>query len=421
MGIGPDLIVLPQTLPDLPKITHPNIIRLYLIKTAKWFMLYMPIVVPFYESNGLSMKDIMILQAVYSIAIVVLEIPSGYLADVIGRRKTLIIGAVFGTIGFTTYSLSFGFVGFLVAEVILGIGQSCISGADSAMLYDSLLERGEEKKYSLFEGRITGLGNVAEALAGILGGLLAGITLRVPYFAQTFVAFVALPAAITLVEPSRKVPLIKAGFLEIVRIARFALFENQPLRRNILFSAITGTATLTMAWFAQPFFEYTRIEIAWFGLLWTSLNLTVAITSYTAHRIETRLGQRKSIWIIALLIPLGYLALGRFHLPIGLIVLYLFYLVRGYATPVLKDYINRVTASHIRATVLSVRNFVIRLLFALTGPLLGWIKDIYSLPQALTLAGAIFLFMSIITAVLFISSGKKMSQTIDYTSNTNPS
>jgi MFS family permease len=134
-----------HTNPISIKSIHPNIYRLYLIKIAKWFMLYMPIVVPFYVSNGLTMKDIMVLQAIYSIAIVILEIPSGYLADVIGRRKTLILGAVFGTIGFATYSFSYGFLGFLIAEVILGIGQSCISGADSAMLYDSLLERGEEK------------------------------------------------------------------------------------------------------------------------------------------------------------------------------------------------------------------------------------------------------------------------------------
>jgi MFS family permease len=405
----------------LPLAPHPNIIRLYLLKIAKWFMLYMPIVVPFYESNGLSMKDIMVLQAVYSVAIVILEIPSGYLADVIGRRKTLIIGAMFGTVGFTTYSLSFGFLGFLVAEIILGIGQSCISGADSAMLYDSLLEKGQAKKYTRFEGRITSIGNIAEASAGILGGLLAGITLRAPYIAQSFVAFIALPAAITLVEPSRKVPLIKASLMEVVRIARFALFIDRPLRRNILFSAITGTATLTMAWFAQPFFEYTRIDIAWFGLLWTTLNLTVALTSYNAHRIEKKLGQTRSILLISLLIPLGYLALSRFHAPMGLLVLYLFYLIRGYATPVLKDYINRITASNIRATVLSVRNFIIRLLFALTGPMLGWIKDVYSLPQALTLAGIIFLIFSIFTAILFISSGKEMEGVRDYTSNTKPS
>jgi len=312
-------------------------------------------------------------------------------------------------------------VGFLIAEIILGIGQSCISGADSAMLYDSLLEKGEEKKYARFEGRIVSLGNIAEATAGIIGGLLAGITLRIPYIAQAFVAFIALPAAITLVEPSRKVPLIKAGIMEIVRIARFALFEDKALRRNILFSAIIGTGTLTMAWFAQPFFEYTGIEIQWFGILWTSLNLTVAITSYTAHKLESRLGQKWSILIIALTIPLGYLALGRFHYSSGLIVLYLFYLVRGYATPVLKDYINRVTSSHIRATVLSVRNFIIRLLFAVTGPMLGWIKDIYSLPQALTLAGIIFLILAILTAILFLSTGKEMNKISHYSSRTRPS
>ncbi len=384
-------------------------------------MLYMPIVVPFYESNGLVMKDIMVLQAVYSIAIVVLEIPSGYLADVIGRRKTLVLGAMFGTLGFATYSFSFGFVGFLIAEIILGIGQSCISGADSAMLYDSLLERGEESKYTRFEGRIASLGNVAEAIAGILGGLLAAITLRIPYFAQSFVAFIALPAAITLVEPSRKVPLLKAGIREIVYIARFALFTDKPLRRNILFSAVTGTATLTMAWFAQPYFEFAHIDILWFGLLWTSLNVAVAVTSYTAHHIEQKLGQKRSILIIALMVPLGYLALSRFHLPIGLIILYLFYLLRGYATPVLKDYINRITASNIRATVLSVRNFIIRLLFALVGPLLGWIKDIYSLPQALLLAGSIFLVLSVLTAFLFLASRNEMNGIRNYTSRINPS
>jgi len=202
--------------------------------------------------------------------------------------------------------------------------------------------------------------------------------------------------------------------MEIIRIARFALFQDRALRRNILFSAITGTATLTMAWFAQPFFEHAGIGIIWFGILWTTLNLTVAITAYTAHFFEKYLGQTRSILLIAIPIPAGYLALSRFHTPAGVVILYLFYLLRGYATPVLNDYINRITESNIRATVLSVRNFIIRLLFAITGPLLGWIKDIYTLPQALTLAGVIFLTLGIITAILFISSRNLMNRISGY-------
>lgn len=87
----------------------------------------------------------------------------------------------------------------------------------------------------------------------------------------------------------------------------------------------------------------------------------------------------------------------------------------------LKDYINRITASEIRATVLSVRNFIIRLLFALVGPLLGWVKDVYTLPQALLLAGGIFLVLSILAAILFIATGKEMSGARNYNSSTSPS
>lgn len=381
----------------------------------------MPIVVLFYESNGLSMKDIMLLQAVYSVMIVVLEIPSGYLADVWGRKRTILLGAVMGTAGFTVYGFSFGFTGFLVAEIILGIGQSCISGADSALLYDSLMERGQQKRYSKYEGRITSIGNLAESAAALLSMLLVTLSLRAPYHAQIFISAIAIPAALTLREPVRHSKLIKQDFAEILAIARFALFGSRILRRNILFSAFTGCATLTMAWFAQKYFEFNGIDKVWFGLLWASLNITVALSSFFAYRIEELLGTKWSVLLITITLPLGYLLLSFSGLVSGLIVLFLFYLVRGFATPVLKDYINRVTGSEVRATVLSVRNFVIRIIFAGAGPLLGWANDIYDLPTALLLGGVIFLLLNIFTGILFLSSGKGINEPADYISRTRPS
>ncbi|MCD7713224.1 MAG: MFS transporter, partial [Firmicutes bacterium] len=88
------------------------------------------------------------------------------------------------------------------------------------------------------------------------------------------------------------------------------------------------------------------------------------------------------------------------HVALG--VLFVFYIVRGFATPVLKGYINQMTFSEMRATVLSIRNFVIRLMFAAMAPFVGWLNDIFSLQTAILftalvifLPGGLFLLLQI--------------------------
>jgi MFS family permease len=387
-----------------------NIIKLYLIKIAKWFMLFMPIVVLFYQENGLEMQDIFVLQAIYSVVIVILEIPSGYLADVLGRKKTLIIGTILGFIGFVIYSFSYDFWGFLLAEVSMGIGASLVSGADSAMLYDTLKAGNQKEKYLQFEGKMVSIGNVAEAVAGILGGLLADISLRTPFYAQTAVSFIGIPAALLLIEPMRHEKITKMHFKDILLIVKYSLHGNQHLKWNIIYSAVIGASTLTMAWFVQPYFKYVDLELSLFGVFWTLLNLSVAITSYIAYKVEYRLGQIRMIIFITLLLPLFYFILSQIHLIWGIGVLFLFYLMRGLATPVLKDYINRLTESSTRATVLSVRNFMIRVFFAGIGPFLGWYTDHFSLSSALELASVVFFSMALVAGVFFIKTRQTPAQ-----------
>ena len=178
-----------------------NVFRLNVIKFSKWFSLVMPVIVPFYKNMGLTITEIMMLKSVYSIVIVALEIPSGYFADVIGRKKTLVAGALLGALGFVIYSFSGSYAGFIVAEISLGAGQSFISGADSAMLYDTLMSGSREKEYTRFEGINASVGNFSEAFSGIAGGAIPLISLRFPFYAQAIIASTAIPAALTLVEP----------------------------------------------------------------------------------------------------------------------------------------------------------------------------------------------------------------------------
>lgn len=360
----------------------------------------MPIVALFYNENGLNEFDIYLLQAVYSISVAVMEIPSGYMADIFGRKKTMILGAVLGTCGFAAYSVSYDFTGFLIAEIVLGLGGSFISGSDSALLYDSLAARNKQHHYLQFEGRVTSLGNFAETVAAICGGGIAALlSYRSVYLAQTFIAALAIPATLYLLEPPRSIKIDRPGLNHILHVCRRALYIEKNLSSTIFLSAITGVATLCMAWTAQIYFisiNFSEIEIT---PLWVTLNLTVALVAAYAASVVKALGQRYALLLIIIYIPLAYVTLGLLPVTYAIISLYLFYAVRGYATPVLKDLINQNCCSSIRATVLSIRNLIIRLGFALLGPAIGFFSGIADLSTALVIAGLSLFFLSSVTGL----------------------
>jgi len=378
-----------------------NIYLLYVIKFSKWFMLFMPIIVVFFQDNGLDMQQIFILKAINAVTVVALEIPSGYMADVLGRRKTLILGALLNFAGFVSYSVAYGFGAFVVAELLLGISMSLISGADSAMLFDSLKSAARTKDYAREEGRITAIGNFSEAAAGVMGGFLAGMSLRLPFVAQAGVSFIGIPAALLLMEPRIASQVQKASMRAIVRTMRYALVEKPILRAYILFSASAGMTTLTLAWFVQPYFKTIDLPLEWYGVLWTALNLSVGITAFVAYKAGRIIRPGTMLPAVAVLTGGGFLLLGFMQGLWGIGVLFAIYLVRGVATPVLKDYINRHTDSEVRATVLSVRSFIIRIAFAVISPALGWYTDHYNLQDALKMAGGLFLAAMLAAVVVF--------------------
>ena len=373
-------------------------------------MLFMPIIWLFYQENGLTLTDLFIIQSIYSVTIAVIEIPSGYVADVLGRKNSMVIGMFFGFIGMIIYSFSFGFEGFLMAALSLGIGQSFISGSDTALMYDSLVQLKRSNEFIKLEGRTISMGNLAEALAFIVGGLLAEISLRTPFYFQVGIAFIGFAIATLLVEPEME--RLKDGkskpWKNIKKIIRYSLKENLTLRYYILYSSIIGCGTLTMAWLSQPYFISIGINSKfYFGLLGAVLNLAVAIPSFYAHKIETNIKTKTLLILILVLICSCYFTMSLTTSLWGLLLLLLFYITRGVATPVLRDYMNRHIPSEMRATVMSIRSFIIRIVFASTSPFFGYVADVYSLKQSLIFSGTLFLILGGTTLLFLISKNVK--------------
>lgn len=361
----------------------------------------MPIIVLFFQDNGLSMREVFLLQSFFSIVIVVTEVPSGYLADIIGRKVSIIIGCILAVCGYLTYSFSYGFWGFLLAEMFIGLSASCISGADSALLYDSLVELGSEGEYKKIEGRLLSVGNFSEGIAGIFGGVLALVSLRTPFYYEAAVTFLSIPVAFSLVEPERgKLDNSEGNLKSILRIVKYSLHDHSEVKWLIMYSACMGVSILTLVWFVQPYLKLVGLPLAMFGVVWAGLQFSVGIFSFYAHRIELFVGRKRTLILLVALTVAGYWLLSYFQSVWAISFMVILYFVRGICYPVLKDYINQAITSDIRATVLSVSSLVNKLFFSVFGPLIGWAADLYSLSTAFKLCGIIFLFWGGVSLLL---------------------
>ena len=351
-----------------------NILKMYLLKGVTWFMVAMPIIVIFFQENDLSTTEIMILQAVYSLTIAILEIPSGFFADSYGRKNSILISTFFSFIGYILLSTYSGFNEYLIAEILLGIGGSLISGADSAIIYDTLIELDDEKKKKKIEGKNYAIGNFSEAIAGILGGFLALSSIYLPIYIQTFVIMLSIPIAFSLVEPKRTFK-IATSLNSILNIVKDTFIHNKKLKWYIIYSSAMGMTTLSVAWFVQPFLSTIDMPLTYFGIIWAGLNIMAGLTSYYSYIFNNS----KLLIYISIYMSISLICLGFNISLFGLFFIALVYLFRGIITPHLRNLININTTSERRATVLSLRSFMIRLSFALTAPLLGYITDIYTI------------------------------------------
>jgi len=217
------------------------------------------------------------------------------------------------------------------------------------------------------------------------------------------ISAIAVPAAILLKEPHCSNTRIALGWRQIFNVVKYCI-KKQVLFWNILYSSFVGVSTLTMAWFVQPWFIMNTVPSSYFGILWTLLNLTVGIASLFAYKIENNFGEKKVHLFFNFFIIIGFLMLGWLSFWPGIILLFIFYVVRGIATPILKNNINQFTPSNIRATVLSIRNFFIRIVFSITGPILGYLTDKLSLKYSLTIGGIILGFVITISFIFFLKN-----------------
>lgn len=366
-----------------------NYWKIIVLKFLGDFLPIAPVLILYYTVNGLNSTQIFTIQAAFHLAVLLLEVPSGYLADVVGRKKTLVFGAIFFPLGMALYAAGRSFAAFVVAEVVLAVSASMRSGCDSALLFDSLRQQGREDEYKSFEGRCALFARVGTAASSLSGGLLATVFLRLPFLANVATAMLMPGIAATLVEPEREPRRSKNPLLDILRICRYCL-QQPHIRPVILSCGLLMASQLTALWAYFLLYQELGIGVGWFGLLFAVFQLAGALGGARSHAFSERFGARTALFL-ALLSPVFYILLGLLPSLWLLPLVPANALLWNLAYPVLLERLNLAVGSDVRATVLSLAGMAGSVTFIVVSPLFGRLVDAFSLSAAFAALGAFFL------------------------------
>lgn len=361
---------------------------IYSLSFFRTFMLIVPVIVPFFESKGLSLAQVFYLQALYASAIVILEAPSGYFADRIGRRTVLLIGSIAHGIGYLWLNFSNSFTDLVVFELFLGFAVSLMSGADLALLYDTEKALAEsEETHTASIAHLSFTKSVAEGSGALIGGALALWSFDAMVLAQSIVACVCFGLAILLFEPPNSSEEGEVTLLGFKAIYSHVMQGDALLRKVFIAMPIYNLSTFHVVWLVQSYWEEQGISLIIFGGLWFAQSLTVGIASKCGFAMEKYKGAAFSLAVLGLLPIAAHFGMAWVGGWAGIGICFVLFFCRGLHQVILTNALNRRIPGSVRATVNSLTSLTFRFGFILTGPLIGHLAESRGLSAALNILG----------------------------------
>ena len=345
-------------------------------------------------ANKLTMTQVMILETIFLISVLFLEVPSGAFADLYGRKLSLSLSMIFLTIGLIIFGLGNTFWIFLVAQIVHSIGFSFLSGADWALVYDSLKEIKREKDYSRIYGNTNFLVFVTFAITALISGFF-GIVIgyRNVFYLTALMFFISFIITLFFKEPpSHKKIIQKNYYKHIIEAIKFS-YKN-PVVKNLIIYFSMFAAFSNLAWFIiQPFYNNSELPKYIVGVAISLYFLSAAIGYLASKKIITYI--KEEIILLGVLFIASFSFIGIFFVNkwIALILISSMSFMAGIRNTLVSNGINKHTDSYHRATVLSVQSMSKSITYAIFAPIIGYFTDIFSPSAAFLLMGiSLFIF-----------------------------
>jgi len=360
---------------------------------------YYPVFSILFLDFGLTLSQFAILNVVWAATIVVCEVPSGALADTIGRRNLLVFAGALMVIEIALWAfvprddLDLLFWVFVLNRVLSGMAEAAASGADEALAYDSLKREGDIGQWGQVLERQIQVQSAGFVVAMTLGGVIydpallqklanffdlgmvfsRDSTLRLPIYLTLATAIFTLLTTLKMREVqtdngtvTRESESIAVAFRLVWQAGRW-IFHTPFVLGLILFGLLYDSVTRMMLTMASQYYRVIEVPESLFGVLGSALALLGFVMPGLARRLSEKRSPIFNLLFSAALILLGLIGMSFTWPWVGILPALLLFSNMFLVGFFLSHYLNQVTGSEQRATVLSFKGLFLNLGYGLVG------------------------------------------------------
>ena len=357
------------------------------------------------ELTHISLTQLTIIEVILSGSQLVLELPTGAFADLLGKKLTVFWGNIVTVVGMIAFAFANSFGGFVISSLFLGLGFALTSGAKEALLYDTLKQVNKEKSFDKIASRLNVVFQSGMAAATFLGGLLWLVDYKLPALASGGAVFLSALATLLVIEPlidtetftlQNYLRQTKQGFKEVFKTA----YSTKLSLFYALVGGITFSASVVFSKLLFVEMGYSESEMGVFFAATRIFNSLVLFWLISKTKIFSF---KTTILLFTISTPLMFLPgimLTKFAvMPAVLAIMW----VGSARWVLLGKYTNKIFSSKNRATAISSLSMMVSVIYIaivlISGPVmehLGGVRTLLSLMGILAVVGVLPLGLRVV-------------------------
>jgi MFS family permease len=339
--------------------------------------------------------------SIFSVAMVssaIFEVPTGIFSDLIGRKKTVVLGAIAAATSIVFYALGFSYWWLFVAAILEGISRAFYSGNNDALLYDTLRESNSEKEYHDFLGKTSSTFQMGLAISAGIGSIIAQFSFPAAIWLTFIPKIICVFIAMLLIEPK----IFRKSESNIFFHLKESLkhFKNNKKLRLLSVAKIYSWSLSESGFQFRSAFVNTLWPVWAIGISSMLSYVGATISLYFSGKVINKYGELKTIitgFVYGKIISLIALVYPTVASPAIMTINSVFY---GTDSVSKESLLQKEFTHEQRATMSSLNSFASSIAFGVVSVLLGFVADKIGPAKALlltTIAGipTIFIYLKL--------------------------